>query len=94
MAEQLTDNFEAIYNLDGVERERLTRGQLVQQTAEGKGIRINKIHYNRIIKNIELKDDTATATLILRETVHKMQLRKSGDDWQISRDVFSNKLHG
>jgi len=94
MAMLLSDNFEATYKLGGVELKRLTKSQLIKQTAEGMGTRINEIHYNRIIRNIELKDNTATVTLILRETVHKMQLQKSGDDWQISRDIVSDKVHG
>lgn len=95
MMELLSDNFQATHiNPTGVELPGLTKSQLVKQTAEGRGTRINKIHENRIIKNIELKDDTATVTLVLRETVHKMQLQKSGDIWRIYSDIFRDKVHG
>ena len=91
----LSNDYQGIYrDRKGMELERINKHQLITQTADGLGTRINKIHYNRIIRNIERQGNTATVTLILRESVHKMQLLKARDNWQISRDVYADKVHG
>ncbi len=95
MEQLLTDNFLSIYEAaDGAEIARITHAQLVQQTADGKGTATNRIYHNRIIRDIKIDKTTATLTLILRETVHQMELQKSAGIWKIKKDTYRDKVRG
>jgi hypothetical protein len=95
MQQVLSNNFLAVYRqANDNEVSRFIKSQWVKQTAEGKGTRENKIHYNRIIKDIKIEGRTATATLRLRETIHKMKLHISADRWVINHDSYEDKTRG
>ncbi len=76
----------------GQEIEKLSVEQLIANTAAGKGIRKNKIHYNRIIRDISVNNSKASVNLILRETVHHILLIKKDGEWLISHDDYKDKL--
>tara|TARA_R110001592_G_scaffold347361_1_gene640848 strand:- start:7684 stop:9162 length:1479 start_codon:yes stop_codon:yes gene_type:complete len=94
MKSVLSDKFIGIYHdQKGDEVESISAQELITNTAKGKGVRKNKIHYNRIIRNIDVTKNEASVTLILRETVHHMLLIKRDNKWLIVRDEYSDKLH-
>ncbi len=95
MAAVISQNFLGISrDQSGAEVERLTRQELLEQTAEGRGTRSDQIYYNRIIRDIQYDQQRATVTLILRETVHQMALSKAGSAWLIQSDDVRGKIRG
>jgi hypothetical protein len=88
----LADEFIGVRNdRSGAEVERVSGDQLIADTASGKGQRENEIYYNRIIRDIDITNEQASATLILRETIHHMLLTKINGEWLIGRDDFESK---
>ena len=75
----------------GAEVERVSFERLISNTKNGAGQRDNEIYYNRIIRDIDIANGQASVTLILRETIHHMSLKKENDKWLISHDDFKDK---
>ena len=95
MRSLISDDFTGIYSdQSGTEIERISFEQLVSSTKNGDGQRENEIYYNRIIRDIDVSDGQASVTLILRETLHHMSLRRQDDKWLISHDNFKDKQRG
>jgi C-terminal processing protease CtpA/Prc len=65
---------------------------MIENTKNAKGVGKNKIYYNRIIQDIDIKDNLSSVTLILRETRHKMNLVKIGETWKIYKDIVTKKV--
>jgi hypothetical protein len=95
MRDLISDDFIGVYSdQSGAEVERVSFEQLISNTKNGAGQRDNKIYYNRIIRGIDVNSGQASVTLILRETIHHMSLKKEGDKWLISHDDFKDKQRG
>ena len=95
MSAVLSGEFIALYSdPSGAVVERISSEQLIVDTENGKGSRENEIYYNRIIRDIDVADGQASVLLILRETIHQMQLTKIDGEWLISRDDVSDKRRG
>ncbi len=95
MSGLLADEFIALYSdADGTVVERISSGQLVVDTRNGKGSRENEIYYNRVIRDIAITNERASVVLILRETIHRMLLTKIDGEWLISHDDFTDKRRG
>lgn len=93
MSQLLSDGFLGVYsNQAGVEINQLSKFDLVKETADGLGIPTDKIYANRIIRNIQITEQKATVTLILRKTVHQMTLIMHRGKWQIHGDSFIEKM--
>lgn len=71
--------------------ESITAEKLIVNTAKGDGTRKNKIYYNRIIRDINISKNQATAVLILRETTHHLKLIKEEGEWLIIQDDYKDK---
>ena len=82
-------DFEASYN-SGSARQSRDRGQQLLATAAGVGV-LPPLYRNRIIRNIEIAGDSATAQLILRETMHDLDLRRSVRGWLVAGDHYRDK---
>ncbi|NQV71476.1 S41 family peptidase, partial [bacterium] len=68
--------------------------QQISSTQNGVGQRI-QLYHNRIIRNIDLSGELAEADLILRDTIHRIRLQKSGEEWKILADEYKDKpMHG
>ncbi len=92
MSGLLADEFIALYSdPSGAVVERLSSEQLIADTENGKGSRENEIYYNRIIRDIDVADGQASVLLILRESIHRMQLTKVKGEWLISHDDVNDK---
>ena len=92
MSNLLTEDFVGIReDHDGAEVGQISRTRLIGDTKAGNGQRDNEIYYNRIIRDIEVTGEQATVTLILRETIHRMALAKTGNRWLITRDESADK---
>lgn len=66
----------------------------VAATAAGSGVR-PQLYHNRIISGIEIEGDRATASLVLRETIHTLTLFRGASGWLIASDTFRDKpQHG
>jgi hypothetical protein len=88
----LTDDFVGVHSdQSGVVVERIAFAQLIANTKNGNGQRQNEIYYNRIIRDVNVADERASVTLILRETIHHMSLKKKDDEWLISSDESNDK---
>lgn len=89
MAARLTDDFQSNYRTsEGVER--LNCRQYLEAIARGVGNQ-PRVYHNRIISNIDINENTATAELVLRATKHRIELRRVADRWQIVRDDYEEK---
>jgi len=93
MSQLLSEGFIGVYSDQAdVEISQLSKSDLVKETADGLGIPTDKIYANRIIKNIQITEQKATVTLILRKTVHQMSLIMDRGKWQIHGDSFIEKM--
>ena len=93
MGRLISSDFKASYS---AANNSVTRNhdQQLAATAQGEGS-LQKLFHNRIIRNITIDADSAFAELILRETQHKIRLRRSEDGWKVQRDDYMDKTsHG
>lgn len=67
---------------------------LIEQTAEGMGVRKNQLYNNRIVRDITIDGKQATVTLVLRESLHVMTLSQIRGTWLIRSDDYKDKVHG
>lgn len=89
----INDKFQGVY-LDAVSGKEysVSRENLLSMTSNGKGVNDNKLYNNRIIRDINVSEDIASVTLILRATVHKMILKREKEKWTIVSDFKTDKL--
>lgn len=82
-------DFEASFN-SGSARQSRDRSEQLLATADGVGV-LPPLYHNRIIQNIEIAGDSATAHLILRETSHDLELRRTDQGWIVALDNYRDK---
>jgi hypothetical protein len=93
MKDLVSSEFSATYSSPSGQVERNYQ-QLLLATEQGDGV-LPRLYHNRIINNIEVSANGATADLVLRETTHKLRLFKSDQGWKIIRDEYTDKSrHG
>ena len=85
----ISADFEASYVSRAARQSRDRREQLMA-TADGAGV-LPPLYHNRIIENIEIVGDSATAHLILRATSHDLNLRRTAQGWLVAGDHYRDK---
>jgi hypothetical protein len=72
---------------------RRDRAAQLAATEAGMGV-LQPLFHNRIIRDIAVDGDRATARLVLRETTHEISLVRAETGWQVGADIYQNKRHG
>jgi len=89
----IAEGFHAEYRAPS-ELQTRDRAAHLAATEAGIGV-LQPLFHNRIIRNIAVEGDRATAQLILRATTHQISLIRAQTGWQVSGDVYENKRgHG
>lgn len=90
MAGLLAPDFEAIRPESG---QRDDRDAHLAATAGGAGV-LPRLFHNRILRDVRIDGDHATATLVLRTTVHALSLIRNEEGWRVMSDTQRPKTHG
>jgi hypothetical protein len=89
MAMTLAADYHASFQSDKAPAERNRRAQLAA-TVAGSGV-IPQLYHNRIIDQIAIDGDQASARLVLRTTTHLVQLKQTAQGWRVTRDLGRDK---
>ena len=93
MKDVILDTFKTVYHSGNTVEKRDYQQQLIA-TEQGGGT-MSRVYHNRIIRNINVSEDYATAELVLRRTSHRVRLHKSALGWRIVLDEYTDKSqHG
>jgi len=90
MAVILAPDFHALFRSEGMPLQRNRSAQL-SATAAGAGEQ-PRLYHNRIIDQIKVDGDQATARLVLRATSHEMRLERTTQGWRVAHDLGHNKV--